>query len=122
MKFLVTFLDEGDFRVIASKSKVFTSIIEAIKYCDTVAEERKAHAILVNDAAFASEWVFAQLVKHHQDVVIHRNPELIQPLLRYEFTDNETVCFVKGCDETAFPSKDMTAYCNELERLIAKGH
>lgn len=120
MKFVVTCLDGGGFRVLASKSKVFTSLPEAIKYGGTVSLERKAEVVPIIDAHGAAESVFTHLVEHHQDVVAKGDLELVKPLLRYEQTtgDEVTACFMEGCDPTGFSSSEISIYFDELISLV----
>jgi len=117
MKFVVTCLDGGGFRVLASKSKVFTSLPEAIKYGGTVSLERKAEVVPVIDAKIAAEAVFLHMVEHRQDLVVHGDPEEVRAGIRYEWTDSEMVAFAEGY-AAGFLSADFLIFSNELDRLV----
>jgi hypothetical protein len=117
MKFVVTCLDGGGFRVLASRSKVFTSLKEAIQYGGTVAEERKAEVIPVVVSEVAAEALFLHVVEHHQDLILNGDPEEVKVAIRYEGTDTLTVAFLRD-HGVAFHSDDFILFSNELERLI----
>jgi len=120
MKFVVTCLDGGGFRILASQSKVFTALKDAIIYGGSVSLERKAEVVPIMDAKSAADSVFTQMVEHHPELVSSGDPEVVKRFIRYERTStlDETVCFVPRLDPVGFPSFDSPIFLRELESLI----
>jgi len=122
MKFVVTCLDD-DFktRVLASKSKVFTSMRDAIIYGGTVAAERVATTVHVHqDAHHAAEYVFDQIVEKNPELLADGEPDHVKDATRYEICGDEIVVVFLPCNEVAaaFYKGDFIEYSNRLDHLV----
>lgn len=121
MKFVVTCLKDDGTRVLASKSKVFTSVPEAIKYSGTVAGIRTPSIVPVpTDTEHAAEFIFDNVVEHNPQLLEMGDPEELKEVLRYEIGGEDImVVFAPGNDVcSAFHKMDMQRFTSEIERLI----
>jgi hypothetical protein len=121
MRFIVTCLDD-DFktRVLASKSKIFNSVQEAVTYGASVAVERVASVVPVpTDAQHAAEFIFDHIVEKTPDIVTG-DPEDIKHELRYELCNEEIMAVFTPDNEivSAFVKEDFLDFISEIERLV----
>ena len=123
MKFVVSCLsDDFETRILASRSKVFTSFTDAISYCSTVAPERKPEAFpIVYDAVHAAQALYSHVVKHHPELIESGDPEELMMQVRYESGKHDYLAVFVGDFGTGLIHKDMFYFSNELERLVLEG-
>lgn len=121
MRFVVTCLKDNGLRVLASKSKVFTSVTEAIKYASTVADIRSSTVVPVpTDAQHAAEFIFEYIVERHPALLQYCGIDEIKKEIRFELGGEDImVVFAPGNEiASAFDKNDMLEFTNELERLV----
>ena len=120
MKFLVTCLNDRRERVLASRSKVFDSLPEAIVYGGSVSGFRSPAAVHVHeDPVVAAELIFDNIVET-QPGLITENPDDLKKELRYEEGEHDYVAVFTPDNDmaTAFIKYDTNKFIIEIERLI----
>lgn len=119
MRFVVTCLDD-DFqtRVLAS-SKIFDTIASAIKYGNSVANERIPTVVPTNSSSRgAAEFIFDHVVEKHPHFV-SGSVEEFKSAIRHDVCDDLAVVFAPGNEmSTAFHKDDMEEFMDEIDCLM----
>jgi len=116
MKFAVTCLLKGT-RVPASQSKVFDSLMDAVKYGGTIAEKRKAMTVPIIDTKGAADSVFNHIVEKCPSELkpINHRGGPVRFFVMYE--QPYTIAFVGNDFATGFNKDDYNIFVDEFNRL-----
>jgi hypothetical protein len=122
IKYMVSCLDD-DFktRVLASKSRIFTSINEAIQYSKGVAPERKPNVVHVLSAETAAESAYFQMVEHYPERAFDRASALTFIVEEDSRDDSVTVVFVGDKFAVGFPKTDGKYFDSYFYELLMDG-